>query len=206
MVKTINVLVGRLILVIAFTKIKSSSSFKKKYLKVMHEIIYSRNKSLTLPTYFTKSIILIEDKRYYSHNGVDLYSIMRAILKNLTSSRLEGASTITQQLVRIITEERELKLKRKINEVLIAVLIENKFSKKEILEAYVNLYQFHSCIGVFNLCKIEKYDINRLSNHECFEIAARFKYPIINRRNYIKFLKRVRTIEKKTTPNSGYQL
>lgn len=196
MVKTINKIGGKLILIIALIRIKYSSTFRNEYLKNKKDIEHSRNKNLTLPINLIKSIISIEDKRYLTHKGIDIYSIFRAIIKNITSTRIEGASTINQQLVRNITNDRELKLKRKFNEVLLAVLIDNEFTKAQILNAYLNLYQFNSCKGIAYFCRVEKYDLTKLSNHECFEIAARFKYPNVNRINYIKFLKRVRTIEK----------
>jgi hypothetical protein len=199
MVRAINKIGGKLILIIVLISIKYSDSFRNKYLKIKKDIEHSQNKNLALPINFRKSIISIEDKRYFTHEGVDMYSIFRAIIKNISSNRIEGASTINQQLIRNITNDRELKLKRKFNEVLLAVLIDNKFTKDEILNAYVSLYEFNSCKGISDFCRVEKYDLTKLSIHECFEIAARFKYPNVNKKNYIRYLKRVRTIEKKQT-------
>ncbi|MFN3753832.1 biosynthetic peptidoglycan transglycosylase [Flavobacterium sp.] len=195
MVKTINKISGKLILIIALIRIKYSASFRNKYLKSKKNIEQSQRKNFALPINFTTSIISIEDKRYFTHKGIDTHSIFRAILKNITSTRIEGASTINQQLIRNITNDRELNLKRKFNEVLLAVLIDYEFTKDEILNAYVNLYEFNTCKGISDFCKTEKYDLSKLSHFECYELAARFKYPSINRANYIRYLKRVRTIE-----------
>lgn len=197
MVKTINKISGKLILIIAFIRIKYSASFKSKFLKSKKNIEQSLSKNFTLPINLSISIISIEDKRYYTHEGIDIYSIFRAILKNIISTRIEGASTINQQLIRNITNDRELNLKRKFNEVLLAVLIDYVFTKDEILNAYVNLYEFNSCKGISDFCKTEEYNLSKLSHFECYELAARFKYPSINRTNYIRYLKRVRIIEKK---------
>ncbi|HRG17762.1 MAG TPA: biosynthetic peptidoglycan transglycosylase [Flavobacterium lutivivi] len=199
MAKTINKIGGKLILALALIRLKYSTCFKNKYIQIKNNIINTKNKDLILSNYLIKSIISIEDKRFFHHIGIDLYSIFRAIVKNITSNRLEGASTITQQLVRNITNNRELNFKRKISEIMLAVLVEKEFTKNEILNAYLNLYQFNFCVGISDFCKIERYNLNKLSNHECYEIAARFKYPKVNHINYIKFLKRVRTIERNNT-------
>jgi len=102
-------------------------------------------------------------------------------MKNLVrANRIdEGASTINQQLIRNITNDREVKFKRKFNEVLLAVLIDNEFTKGEILNAYVSLYEFNSCKGISDFCRVEKYDLTKLSIHDCFELAARFKYQTL---------------------------
>jgi len=80
---------------------------------------------------------------------------------------------------------------------MLAVLISMEFSKNEIMFAYLNTYNFNNCVGVCSLCSMENYDIENLSYNDAAQIAARFKYPSITKSNYIKYLKRVRTIEKK---------
>lgn len=128
---------------------------------------------------------------------------MRAILKNALTNRIEGASTIVQQLVRNIIDEREIKVGRKIKEIMLATLIDKEFSKTEMIFAYLETYRFGNCTGLSNLCKNENYDINSLSRTDSAQIAARLKYPTVNKSNYIKYLKRVRTIEK-ITANAGF--
>ncbi|HNQ31042.1 MAG TPA: PBP1A family penicillin-binding protein [Candidatus Woesebacteria bacterium] len=94
----------------------------------------------TLPSYVTKATIAIEDKDFYSHNGVSLISgIVRALRDTyLRNQGLQGGSTITQQLVKtsLLTPERTLV--RKIKEIIIALETEKLFSKDEILEMYLN--------------------------------------------------------------------
>lgn len=170
---------------------------------ITYKIVEANKSDVKIPKNLIQSLILIEDKRYFNHFGIDTYSMFRAFLKNTTTKRLEGASTIVQQLIRTLTNDRQIKFSRKINEVLLAAIISNKFSKDELLCAYLNTYKFNSCVGVPSLCSNESYNFDRLSDNEAAQIAARFKYPSITKSNHIKYLKRVRTIEKKqhlTTP------
>jgi membrane carboxypeptidase/penicillin-binding protein len=196
-----NYIAGFFIRIIALMILFFKKSFRTKF-KALKEKIASVNKEqIQLPQHLYVSIIEIEDRRYFYHMGVDMYSILRAIFKNLTTIRLEGASTIVQQLVRNITNEREIRIKRKIKEVLLASLINGAFSKNEILYAYITTYRFNNCTGILTFCQIEKYNIEELTINESAQIAARFKFPTINKSNYVKYLKRVRTIEIKTITN-----
>lgn len=89
-----------------------------------------------------KATVAIEDQRFYRHNGVDPEGMMRALSVNLESgSAQEGASTITQQVVRNLYKEitTEKTLSRKAKEATLAVELEDKWSKKKILETYLNL-------------------------------------------------------------------
>ncbi|MDO9594306.1 MAG: biosynthetic peptidoglycan transglycosylase [Lutibacter sp.] len=142
--------------------------------------------------------ISIEDKRFYSHYGHDIFSIFRAIINNMSKNRIQGASTIEQQLIRIILKKNELTLKRKYFEITLSTEISKRLSKSETINKYLNSYLFHSnIIGVSSLCKKENYLIDQLSNKDIYEIVARFKYPKVTKENHIRYLKRVRTIELK---------
>lgn len=143
-----------------------------------------------------KATISIEDKRFYNHNGHDIISIFRAIINNLSSNRIQGASTIEQQLVRTILKKNERTFKRKYFEVTLSTIIFTKFTKTETINLYLNCYSFHDKLkGVNSICEKENYQIDLLTNKDICEIAARFKYPMLTKGNYIKYLKRVRTIE-----------
>lgn len=84
--------------------------------------------------------IAIEDERFYEHQGVDLHGIARAVYSNYKSGKMsQGASTLTQQLARnLILKNNKKTLDRKLQEMLLSVRIERKFSKDEILEMYLN--------------------------------------------------------------------
>jgi membrane carboxypeptidase/penicillin-binding protein len=200
MVETINLIVGKLVLILSLFRIYTSTTFRNKYSTIKIKILNSNENKLFLPQDLIKSIVIIEDRRYFHHLGIDFYSIVRAILRNTFSYRMEGASTINQQLVRSITNDIEVSFVRKLNEIMFAVLIDKEFEKREILSAYAHLYQFYSCVGISDFCAYENYNLGKLKNYEYSEIAARFKYPKVNKLNYIKFLKRVRTIEMKKNP------
>lgn len=92
----------------------------------------------TVPQKMINAIIAIEDRRFFEHPGFDIIGVIRAALKNLTGQSHEGASTITMQVARNFFLSSEKTLKRKINEVLLAIKIERNLSKEEILGLYIN--------------------------------------------------------------------
>ncbi len=93
-----------------------------------------------MPPQLVNAFLAAEDRRFYNHRGVDYPSIVRAIVTNLKAGEIvEGGSTLTQQLARIVFLSQERSLDRKIREALMAQKIEQSFSKSEILERYLNL-------------------------------------------------------------------
>ncbi len=92
-----------------------------------------------IPSALVQALIAMEDKAYYRHPGVDPFAILRALVENLRAGEVrQGGSTLTQQLVKNFYLSPERTLGRKIAEALMAVLLELRYSKEEILEAYVN--------------------------------------------------------------------
>lgn len=98
------------------------------------------------------AFIASEDKSFFTHNGINLKRILKATYKNLTSrSFKEGASTITQQLIKNTHLNNDKTLTRKIKEIKLARQLEKKYSKQEILEMYLNIIYFgHNCYGLEN--------------------------------------------------------
>ncbi|ASC69395.1 Penicillin-binding protein [Halomicronema hongdechloris C2206] len=93
-----------------------------------------------LPTNLVQAFIASEDRRFYAHNGIDFQAIARAAMANLRQREVvEGASTITQQLARIVFLNQELTFQRKVREALLALKLEQNLSKQQILERYLNL-------------------------------------------------------------------
>ncbi|MBN1193492.1 MAG: PBP1A family penicillin-binding protein [Coriobacteriia bacterium] len=87
------------------------------------------------------AVVAVEDERFYQHNGVDFPGIARALVTNFTTGRNEGASTLTQQYIRntILADERfEISYRRKAREAVLAMELERKHSKDEILAMYIN--------------------------------------------------------------------
>lgn len=104
----------------------------------------------SLPPYLPTAFINTEDRRFYQHNGFDCKGIVRAFLKNAKSKSFkEGASTISQQLIKNTHLTHEKTIKRKLQEVRLTMQLERKYSKEKILETYLNTIYFgHSCYGI----------------------------------------------------------
>ncbi len=105
-----------------------------------------------ISSYVIRGTIDVEDIRFYEHNGVDVPGIARALVNNLRGGPIEGASTITQQLVRntaLSEEATDISLKRKAREAELALEMEKKYSKEEILNMYLNTINYgDGCYGI----------------------------------------------------------
>ena len=129
------------------------------------------------------SFLSAEDKNFYSHPGVDAKGVLRAIVNNVsniaTSRRLEGASTITQQVAKNFLLTNEVSLNRKIKEAILAFRIERTLSKERILELYLNqIYLGGGAYGVAS-ASLEYFDksISELNYDEAALLAALPKAP-----------------------------
>jgi penicillin-binding protein 1A len=91
-----------------------------------------------IPANMKNAILAVEDARFYDHIGIDPIRIAGAAWKNLTSDKVEGGSTLTQQLAKNLFLTREQTLKRKMNEWLLALQIERYYTKNQIMELYAN--------------------------------------------------------------------
>lgn len=105
--------------------------------------IFNENKSYVsfdnIPDNLKNAVVAVEDKRFYKHNGVDILGIIRAAFSNIKSGGIsEGASTITQQVVRRLFLTDEQTFTRKLKEAMLAVKFERKYDKDKILEIYLN--------------------------------------------------------------------
>ena len=97
----------------------------------------------TLPKYVPDAFVAIEDKRFYHHFGFDLWGMVRSAAANVRAGHtVQGASTITQQLARNLFLTPDKTIRRKIQELILAVWLETKFSKKQILSLYLNRVYF----------------------------------------------------------------
>ncbi|HEY4847545.1 MAG TPA: transglycosylase domain-containing protein, partial [Methylocella sp.] len=98
-----------------------------------------------LPPYLPKAFIAIEDRRFYSHLGIDPQGILRALSRNITGGGMvQGGSTLTQQLAKNLFLTQERTVSRKIQEAILALWLEHKYSKNQILELYLNRVYFGS--------------------------------------------------------------
>ncbi len=109
---------------------------------LLYEIYADQNRTpiklSDLPPHVTQATIAIEDQNFYRHHGFDTGGILRALYKTVTGQRLEGGSTITQQLVKVALLTPERTLSRKIKEAILTIATEVLYTKDQILEMYVN--------------------------------------------------------------------
>jgi penicillin-binding protein 1B len=108
----------------------------------LYDRVWEERRVVTLgevPPLIVKAVLAVEDERFYTHHGVDPASIVRAFWVNLRSGGVvQGGSTLTQQLMKNFFLSDERKLSRKIKEAIMALIAERKYTKKEILENYLN--------------------------------------------------------------------
>lgn len=103
-----------------------------------------------LPKTYVDAVLAVEDRNFFQHHGFSLRSMARAVVRNFQEGELvEGGSTITQQLAKIWYFEQDKHFDRKVAELLMAIDIENHYSKEEILEFYLNSIYFGS--GYYNV-------------------------------------------------------
>lgn len=126
-----------------YQSISLSTQILDRHGKLLYSIYKKEKRSLIklkdLPPYIAQATIAIEDKDFYHHHGISLVGgIFRAIKENLLGSQLQGGSTITQQLVKTALLTPERTIRRKLRELVLALLTETIFSKEEILELYLN--------------------------------------------------------------------
>jgi len=148
----------------------------------------------SIPKKVIYSFLSAEDKNFFSHPGIDAKSITRAIIKNfkniISNKRLEGASTITQQVAKNFLLTSEVSLKRKIKEAILAFRIERAYSKERIMELYMNqIYLGEGTYGVA-AASLEYFDkaVSELNYEESALLAALPRAP--NTYNPYKSIKR----------------
>lgn len=95
-----------------------------------------------IPDHVWKALVSIEDERFFEHGGVDWKSTARAIFDKLTGSSTRGGSTITQQVIKNATGDKDVTIKRKVTEIFRALRLSKNYSRDEILETYLNLVYF----------------------------------------------------------------
>ncbi|MDA9769248.1 PBP1A family penicillin-binding protein [Candidatus Pelagibacter sp.] len=197
---SLSVLTGVLILTVLgiFSNDLPDYKFLKSYKPSVSSKVYSDEGELvkdfstekrifvpykSIPQKVIKSFLSAEDKNFFSHPGVDAKGILRATINNISniisSKRLEGASTITQQVAKNFLLTNEVSLNRKLKEAILAFRIERALSKERILELYLNqIYLGQGTYGVAS-ASLEYFDksINELDYDEAALLAALPKAP-----------------------------
>lgn len=139
-------------IIIGFIYLKEKNEFEEQYTEnIIKERIeeirgqYLYTKTDEIDDKYLKSVIAVEDHRFYNHGPFDVKSLLRATFVNIKNKEiLEGGSTITQQFVKNAFFNQDVNLERKIKEAFMSVEIEKMYSKEDILELYVNTSYFGS--------------------------------------------------------------
>jgi penicillin-binding protein 2D len=133
-----------------------------------------------IPIFLQKAVVAIEDSRFYEHEGIDVRGIARALVKDVVKGRLaEGGSTITQQLIKNKYLSGEKTIDRKLREARLAMEFERKYSKRQILEMYLNeIYYGNGAWGIAQASRLY-FDKNpeELTDSECALLAGVPKSP-----------------------------
>ncbi len=153
--------------------------------KKIIEVQYSNNHKITtlgdvydnqvtyseIPQYLVDAVIATEDRKFFKHIGFDIFGIIRAFYTNLKAGRVvQGGSTITQQLVKLLYFDSSRTLKRKIQELLLAIKLEKIFGKEQILTLYLNRAYFGA--GNYGISSASKYYFNKkISNIDLNQAA-----------------------------------
>ncbi len=147
-----------------------------------------------MPLIVKKAFIAAEDKRFYIHNGIDIWGILRAIVTNLSKGYvIEGASTITQQLARTIFLSQDRTITRKIKEAALALKLERQLSKERILEQYINnvylgsgAYGIADASWVYFSKKPDNLSLSQVALIAGLAPAPSLYSPLVNREKAIK--------------------
>jgi len=152
-----------------------------------------------IPEWLVKGVIASEDREFYHHKGVNPMGIFRAMMVNIVHFHVvQGGSTITQQLAKVLFTDMERNLKRKIYEVFCAREIEKNYDKQDILSMYLNLIYFgNGSYGVESTSKMFfGKSVSQLNEAECSMIVATISNPLIysplsNLNNSLRKTKRI---------------
>ena len=185
------------------TALAQTSSLFDRYGSLMSEVRGSENRTVVslsdIPKHTQQAFLAAEDLRFYQHRGIDIFRMLGALRSNIISGSFsEGASTITQQLAKLTHLSAEKTLRRKLEEIWLAIQIESAYGKDEILEMYLNTVYFgRGAYGIQTAAR--NYfgkDAENLTLAESASLAATIKAPSLyaphsnpkhnkNRRMYI---------------------
>lgn len=153
---------------------------------------------------FERMVLTLEDRRFFHHSGVDIVAIFRILWRSATFRRASGASTIDMQLVRVATGRYERKITRKFYEMLLAQLIQYRYSKLVILRSYLQIAYFGFRMTGAETAAIQLFgtDTAHLDEEQAALLASQLVFPHpknpyadwarkrLRRANYIRFIHR----------------
>jgi penicillin-binding protein 1A len=163
------------------SEMESASTIYDRRGNVLSRIfLENRDTVADFPYDLTQAVVAAEDNRFYQHHGIDLYGMFRAALKNWRAGHIrQGASTVTQQLARNTFSLHERTYDRKMTEIFLALEIEKRFSKAQIMNLYLNRVYFGS--GFYGAQAASRgyfgKDVSDLNLSECATLAGLLKNP-----------------------------
>lgn len=166
--------------------------------KLLNEYKRIQEKQLAMPDKTLENLLISgEDHRFRYHLGFDVIAIIRAVKNRLLHNKIEGASTIEQQLVRVLTNDFDKTFKRKVKEIFLSTTLSRIVPRRDIPTIYLHVAYYGT--GMNGLEQVfKKLDINNskvISNELCAEIIARIKYPEPQSNDF----RRLRQIEMRKT-------
>lgn len=131
-----------------------------------------------IPECLLDALIVAEDRRFQHHLGVDPFAVLSALFENIFLGKRRGASTVQQQLVRVLTGRYEVTFRRKFREIVLATAVHEYLTQEEILKLYLAMaYYGYRASGLRALlCRLQ-WELGMLTLPQCASIVARLKYP-----------------------------
>lgn len=174
-IRIINYAFGSSLALLAYLFVKPEWSRLNEELKIKMGVLVP--KVADDLGFLPSALVACEDIRFFEHRGADLYSIVRASIRLAQGRSVEGASTITQQLVRVYTNDYRLSIHRKIREILLATLVDIHFSKQDQIRLYLHRAYFGWRMNGLTQAASRLEYPSPYSIEHAAEIAARLKYP-----------------------------
>ena len=164
----------------SFVYVKNDDGDYEKYQELYSEENRVWVKYEDIPKAMIEAQVAIEDKRFWEHNGVDWYRTGGAVFTILSGRSQFGGSTITQQLIKNVTDDNEVSLTRKLREIFRALKLEDEYTKDDIIEAYLNIVNYGAgCRGVQSAADIYfNKKIQDCTIAECAAIAGITQNPV----------------------------
>lgn len=138
----------------------------------------------SVPDVFVDAVILAEDHRSALHPGVDVFAMARSAWVRFRCGQIQGASTIEQQFVRVVTNRNERTFRRKVREQVLALMLVRRTPKRQIASAYLAIAFYGSgSVGLHGLWQRFGRDLEKVSFFQALDMVAQLKYPRPRRPN-----------------------
>lgn len=132
----------------------------------------------SVPATFVDAVILAEDHRNALHPGIDAFATARAVWVRLHCGQIQGASTIEQQFVRVVTNRNERTVRRKVREQVLALMLVRRAPKRQIASAYLAVAFYGSgSVGLQGLTQRFGRNLEKVSHSQALGMVAQLKYP-----------------------------